>query len=441
MTRVLTTATLVLLATAARALAQTPADTTPPAYAARMGLDEAVAATLRNSPTFAQAQGTLRSNESFERVAVGNFLPTVALNSGYIQSNQIIPSSAGGSVGSTTAYSAQNYSAGLAGSLDLFTGGRRRAQISAAQASTRSADAALISTRYAVALTAQTAFYAVQHARSIVGVGQTTVTNAERALQYVNSQLQSGTATKADLLLAQYNLSVARQQLIAARDTLATTSYALGRLVGVDGAVDAVDADSLPSPTLALADSALLALAAHDAPAVKSSDEFAAATRADTRAARTEYIPTITLSGGYDWATQSRFNGAVRPGYFVTVGTSFPLFNGFQRENNVEQASVTETVARSQDLDERRFARAEAARLLSDVRATWDQLTQATEALRVTTEDVRVQSARYQAGVATFLDLSTAVLNEEQAGVTLALDRQLYLIARASLEALVGRSL
>ena len=205
--------------------------------------------------------------------------------------------------------------------------------------------------------------------------------------------------------------------------------------------MDAVGSDSLPNPTLALSDSALLALAAHDAPVVKAADELATATRADTRAARTEYIPTITLTGGYDWATQSRFNGAVRPGYFVAVGTSFPLFNGFQRENNVEQASVTETVARVQDLDERRFARAEAARLLSDVRATWDQLTQATEAVRVTTEDVRVQSARYQAGVATFLDLSTAELNEAQAGVTLALDRQLYLIARASLEALVGRSL
>src|SRR6202007_1189820 len=98
---------------------------------------------------------------------------------------------------------------------------------------------------------------------------------------------------------------------------------------------------------------------------------------ADTRAARTAYIPTITLSGGYDWATQSRFNGAVRPGDFVTVGTSFPLFNGFQRENSVEQASVTETVARVQDLDQRRFARAEAARLLSDVRATGDQWSQA----------------------------------------------------------------
>jgi outer membrane protein len=420
------TRVLLLLAAAAPCLAQEPVT--------RMGLDEVVTATLRNSPILAQASGTVRSDRSLERVAVGNFLPSATLNSGYLQSNQIIATAAGG-------YSAQNYSAGLAGSLDLFTGGRRRAQISAAQATTRSADASLISTRYAVALTAESAFFAVQHARGIVDVGQTSVTNAERALQYVNSQLQSGTATKADLLLAQFNLTVARQQLIAARDTLATTEYALGRLVGVDGAVDAVGSDSLPSPTLALSDSALLALAAHDAPVVKAADELATATRADTRAARTEYIPTITLTGGYDWATLSRFNGAVRPGYFVAVGTSFPLFNGFQRENNVEQASVTETVARVQDLDERRFARAEAARLLSDVRANWDQLTQATEAVRVTTEDVRVQSARYQAGVATFLDLSTAELNEAQAGVTLALDRQLYLIARASLEALVGRSL
>jgi outer membrane protein len=425
----MTRALLVLLLVATRSLAQAPT------YVAHMGLDDVVASTLRHSPTLAQAQGAVRSDQSFERVAVGNFLPSVALNSGYVQSNQIVATP---TVGSSAA---QNYSAGLAGSLDLFTGGRRGAQITAAQANTRSADASLVSTRYVVALTAQSAFYTVQHARSIVDVGQTTVTNAERALQYVNSQLQSGTATKADLLLAQYNLTVARQQVIAARDTLATASYALGRLVGVDGAVDAVGPDSLPSPTLALSDSVLLALAAHDAPVVKAADQFAVATHADTRAARTEYIPTITLTGGYDWATQSRFNGAVRPGYFVTVGTSFPLFNGFQRENNVEQASVTETVARVQDLDEHRFARAEAARLLSDVRAMWDQLTQATEAVRVTTEDVRVQSARYQSGVATFLDLSTAELNEAQAGVTLALDRQLYLIARASLEALVGRSL
>jgi hypothetical protein len=73
-----------------------------------MGLDEVVTATLRNSPILAQASGTVRSDRSLERVAVGNFLPSATLNSGYLQSNQIIATAGGG-------YSAQNYSAGLAG--------------------------------------------------------------------------------------------------------------------------------------------------------------------------------------------------------------------------------------------------------------------------------------------------------------------------------------
>ena len=56
-------------------------------------------------------------------------------------------------------------------------------------------------------------------------------------------------------------------------------------------------------------------------------------------------------------------------------------------------------------------------------------------------EDLRVVSVRYENGVATFLDLSTAQLNEAQADVALVTARYDYLIARASLEAIVGREL
>jgi outer membrane protein TolC len=59
----------------------------------------------------------------------------------------------------------------------------------------------------------------------------------------------------------------------------------------------------------------------------------------------------------------------------------------------------------------------------------------------VSQEDLRVVSVRYQNGVDTFLDLSTAQLAEAQAAVDLVTARFNYLIARATLEALVGRDL
>lgn len=72
---------------------------------------------------------------------------------------------------------------------------------------------------------------------------------------------------------------------------------------------------------------------------------------------------------------------------------------------------------------------------------TWQNVAESEEAVRVSQEDLRVVSVRYQNGVDTFLDLSTAQLAEAQAGVDLVTARYNYLVARATLEALVGRDL
>jgi outer membrane protein TolC len=442
MTRALVvTSVLLTLVAAAPSVAQAPVGQASMAGApdSTMRLDDVVAAALRHSPAVAQAAGAVRIGESGQRVATGTFLPSVTFNSAATNSNERLASGTTGTTGNVS--HTDNYYAGLAGSVDVFTGGRRGALVAAARATTRSADASRTEQTYAVTLVADSTFYAAQRARELVDVAGTTVDNADRNLQYATAMLRNGTATRADVLQAQFALTTARQQLIAAHDTLIARSYALGRLVGINGAVGPHEGDSLPPVALALNDATLLGLAPHDVPSVRAADQFALASHETLRATRTEYIPDIKLTGGYDWANQSAISGAVRPGYFVSVGTSFPLFNGFVREDDIERASVADRVAHVQATDQQRFAFAEIARLLTDTRAAWDAIGQATEGVRVATEEVRVMTVRYQAGVATFLDLTTAQLNDAQAGVALATARYAYLVARASLEALVGRPL
>jgi outer membrane protein len=413
-------------------------------YVATMPLEEVVAATLRNSPSMAQATGAVRTGESGERVAYGQFLPSLTFNSAAFQTNArslTLVAPTGGGPGPLVAYPAQAYSAGLAASYDVFTGGRKAADVAASRATTRSADASLVQQRYAVALAAKTAFYGVRRADDLVRVSVARVTTAERAEQYADARLRRGAATRADVLLARLNLTTARQQLIAARDTLTTTAYALGRLVGLDGAVGARGGDSLPPVALALGDSAIIDLAVHGGPAVRAADEFSRATDASVRSAQTQYVPDIRLTGGYNWANNSAAFGAARPGWVVEIGTSYPLFNGFLREDDVTRASATARTARVTAADTRRFARAEAERLLASLRFASENVAEAEEAVRVSSEDLRVVGVRYQNGVSTFLDLSTAQLNQAQADVALVAARYDYLIARASLEALVGREL
>jgi outer membrane protein len=421
---------------AAAGLAQ---DTTLP-YAAVLTMDTIVVRAQHYSPNVVGAYQQLRTGQSGVRVAYGNYLPAVTGFGSAVQSNQQNTPGLANSCSPNVRCQPQSYGGGLAASYDVFTGFRRGADLAAAKATTRSADASLIEQRFATMLTAKTTAYGVERGRDLVRAALKNLATAQTSLTYTQAQLRSGTATRSDLLASQLNVTTARQQLIASRDTLTTYAYALGRLVGIDGAVGVTD-DALPDSTLALGDSAIIQLAVNAAPSVLSSDEQARADDALLRATKSEYSPDIKLTGAYTWANQSYTDGANREGWSVALGTSFPLFNGFQREDDVTRASATAITAHSQAADARRFARAEAERLLADVHFAAQNVTEAEEAVRVADEGLRVTQVRFRNGVSTFLDLNTAETNSVNADVSLVTARYTYQISRASLEALLGRTL
>jgi outer membrane protein len=427
--------------------AQAIADTLPPDttfhYAATLTMDQVVANALRFSPLVAQARGTVHSGLSNERVAYGAFLPSVTFNANALQQNvKSTPAAIGvGGTPSSLQYAPNAYWAGLSASYDLFTGGRRPAEIAASKAVTHAADASLVEQKYSTALTAQETAYGVLRGHDLVNVSVIRIQNAVRALDYASANLRAGTATRADVLQAQLAVEQARQQFIASEDSLSTNAYGLGRFVGVDGAVWVTGIDSVIDFRLALPDSQIITLAVTGAPTVTAADQSARSQRAFLDAARTQYLPTITLSGGYNWANTSLNINASRQGWLVEVGTAFPLFNGFVRENDVEQASINADVARSTASDTHRFARSQSEALLANLHLAEQSIQSAQTEVATGEENLRVMFARYRNGVATFLDLTTAQLNEAQARTDLVTARYNYFITRVSLEALLGRSL
>ena len=91
--------------------------------------------------------------------------------------------------------------------------------------------------------------------------------------------------------------------------------------------------------------------------------------------------------------------------------------------------------------DTHRFARSETQALLANLRLAQESIQSAESEVATGEENLRVMFARYRNGVATFLDLTTAQLNEAQARTDLVTARYNYFITRVSLEALLGRSL
>jgi outer membrane protein TolC len=174
---------------------------------------------------------------------------------------------------------------------------------------------------------------------------------------------------------------------------------------------------------------------------VQAAEATTRATAAITRSARSQYAPDIRLTGGYNVANQSPLIGAVRPGWTIGLGTTFPIFNGFQREDAVTRADAAAEVARVAALDVRRQVRTETARLLSALRFAEQSIVLAGDAVTVAQEDLRVQTERYRAGISTALDRQTSELAVTQAELGLVAARYNYHVTRATLEALLGRAL
>src|SRR2546429_5517344 len=192
-------------------------------------------------PGVASAQVDVRDEAALRRVTLGAYLPSVVLNSSGGRTDQSLASAGVASLGQPSAVNA--YGAGIAAAVDVFTGGRRGAQRSEADAISQAADAGLVQQRYATILLARRGYFEVLRAHELVRVAEESIAQAELGLGYARDRLAAGTATRADVLLAQLAASTARRQWLPARDTLGMTTAAPGRLGGPDGPGDA---DPLP---------------------------------------------------------------------------------------------------------------------------------------------------------------------------------------------------
>jgi outer membrane protein TolC len=405
----------------------------------RLSLETIIARTLVNSPTVAGAVGTVRNARAARLVAVGAYFPTLFLNGITGRTDQ------SNSLGTTTTTSSSpvqtTYGVGFSTAVDVFTGGRRGAQRRQANALVRSALAGLVLQRYANIFTATQGYLDVLRAHELTRVAADELTQASLGLDYVLRRQAAGTAMTADVLSAQLAVATARQAQLAASDTLIMNAAALGRLVGANGPVDAEPTARLEPTPLPLSDTDIIALAVTTSPAVLTTQAQASADTAAVRAAKTLYIPTIAAAATYNWANRSTFLGGLRSGWLIELTTSYPIFDGFVREQTITQAEVASDVATVTALDTRRLIGSTVVQLLGNLHVTEQSIAVSRESVRFATENLRVYRMRYNAGISTILDVLTAQTTLVQAELSLVSARYSYLSTRASLEALLGRPL
>jgi outer membrane protein len=448
--RILSAVTLALLLGVHAAGAQVlqpglqPGLTRAPDSARKISLNEAIRMADQNAPAAVQAEGVERTSRAAKVSAVGAIMPSVTLNAGRViqyGGGQTRVNSNGEQV---TIASAPVNSTGLNLNMTLFDGGQRLYALRTAKYDIAAAEANRVAVKYSVALQVKQQYYAVLAAIESRDAAEYQMTQAAEQFRTSVAKVRAGVATRSDSLRGVIQIGNAQLALITAQSNKEAADAALTRLVGSQVPVTA-DPASVQENMAALPDSAELAALARNGPAVQQAVANVEASEEQTKASKATYLPSLSASYSRTGSgTDTRFGLGDDPFSYngrLSFSLSYPIFNNFQREEQVVRARVAETNAQVTLRDTQLAQQEGLTQNIGALRSASQRVAIQLASVAAAQEDVRVQQQRYNIGMSVLLDLITsqaALATAEQALIQARYD---YRIARAQLEALIGRDL
>src|ERR1043166_4120608 len=300
--------------------AQRPAD----AGLRPITLQEAISLAQQNQPSAVQARNAIAASKLQVRSGFAAFIPTMTFSMGQNQSAGPRP----GPDGTIIPFVAQpwNYTNGYSANLNLFNGGRDLWSIRQQKANVTANEASEINTRFTIALSVKTQYYAVLQARESEAAAQATLVQAREALKVSEAQEEAGTKTRADSLQSAIAVQSAQLNILQAQNTLRTASASLTRLVGSDDPVTANPADTVDK--LVVLDSAVLANLAVHGPTIDQLEASLRAAQAGQHMSKSTYLPSLSVSYSRGGSGFDKYfgvgGGKLSDNRTLSIGLSYP---------------------------------------------------------------------------------------------------------------------
>ncbi len=394
-------------------------------------LATAVAMAQKNSPLAIQARGNIETAHANIALSRAAFLPSLSFSA-----------SNGG--GRSAGLNTHSSSLGFGGTLQLYDGGRRSAELSQAKSDLSASEAAEVSQRFDIAFQVKEQYYNALAAREAEASALRLIDQSDSALAVATKKLHAQVGTASDSLRALVTRSNAQLSLLTARNNLQIANVTLTRLTGSSVTVTANPNDTLDRRP-PLPDSAAIAGLIDQAPAIREAEMRLSSAKIGIKAARAAYFPSIDLgyqqnsagSDPYFGLGNDRFQSAT--GWSLSLG--LPLFDNRNRRTAVIRSRIEEDNAEANAKESRLLVRQLVTQSLTQMRTAEQQIELQLITVAAAQEDVRAQQRRYELNMTTSLDVITSLTQLDQARADLIRARLNYRIAKAQLEAAIGRDL
>ena len=404
-------------------------------------LREALLKAYQSNPTITGGRAQQRANDENVPIARADGLPSAQVTAGLSEN----PVNTGNSASNPErALTAQ---AGV--SVPLFSGGRVRNAIRAAETRVVAGQATLRGTEASLFTEVVGAYNDVLRDEAIVSLNAQNVKVLETNLRATQDRFQVGDLTRTDVAQSEARLSIARAQLQTAQATLIGSRENYVRLVGT--APDALEAPP-QLPGLPESPDDAVQVATENNPTLQAALKQRDATRYDIAVARASRLPTVgvTVGGNYN-----NYLGTLGAGSNVAGVTGFqqsgasagaglnltlPLFQGGRPAALVRQAQAQ----RSQAIEQVTATERQVIAQTRSAYAVWQSSLQviasseqAVSANRLSLEGVRAENS---VGNRTILDILNAEQELLNSQVTLVTARRDAYVAGFALLAAMGEA-
>jgi len=382
-----------------------------------LSLEEAVRIALKNNPTIQEADAYADAARHGIAVAKAGYLPQVNFSEGFTRGNN--PVYVFGSLLTERQFSAANFDIGLlnapppldnfrtafTASAPLYDFGRTSRRITDARLGARSSREASHRTRQEVMFEVINAYLNSLLAREHVQVAQAAVKMTQADLSRARARQEQGLAVPSDVLSAQAQLAQAQEDSIRAKNDVEIAQASLNVAMGLPE-----DASTQIVGKLAEARFQSQNLPNLQQEALKIRPDYLQVLlgvqkgQNGVSSARGEFLPRIDLLGSWETDHQTF---ASRGGNNWTAGAmlTFNIFNGGARRAQVAESRARERQAEAMRSRMESIVRLQVREAYLNLNAARERVEVSRDAAKQAHESLRILRNRYDAGLATIMDV------------------------------------
>lgn len=304
----------------------------------RISLEEAVALALANSPQVRMADISVRMGADGVLGALSNYLPKIQLQSYYHHVDCVAKSEIKFSgMTFTTKFGRRDMTNVTASMIvPVYTFGKNEAAYRQALRSKEAAQFDAVRVRQNVIAAASEGYIRVLEAMEFRRVTRKSVEQIKAHLSVAQEFFKQGMVTKNDVLAAKVRLLKMEHEYLMAQGNILIATANLNRIIGLPISNPTGLADHFSPVDCSLTEEQCLEAAMSFRPELGSMDRQRKAALAGLSAAKAARLPTISLSGGWNWT--SDLSQKNKDNWNVDLIGEWTLFGGFGITAGIRQA-------------------------------------------------------------------------------------------------------